>query len=143
FTWNTHRNRLESGIQNIDLVVVKGSANGHVAGQLLRIRHRIMGGKRSSLRWPVDMAHQGLRTMLVYPLESNGRSSLPTGQDLRNTGKTFRSFLNQSIEKGGGEEDGRDLLCLEQMLVIGNLQLAGRRDDDLFALQQWRPYLKC
>src|SRR6185437_3548754 len=102
-----------------------------------------MGGKRSSLRWPVDMAHQGLRTMLVYPLESNGRSSLPTGQDLRNTGKTFRSFLNQSIEKGGGEEDGRDLLCLEQMVVIGNLQFAGRRDDDLFALQQWRPYLKC
>src|SRR5581483_92030 len=102
-----------------------------------------MGGKRSSLRWPVDMAHQGLRAMLVYPLESHWGSSLTAGQYLRNTGKALRGLLNQSIEKGGGEEHSRDLLCLDQMLVIGNLQLAGRCNDHLFALQQWSPYLKC
>src|SRR5215831_17661391 len=101
-----------------------------------------MGGKCRCLRWPVDVAHQGFRAMLMHPLESHGGGSLPAGQDLTNTGKAFRSFLNQSIEKSGGKEDSRDLFCLEQIFVIGNVQFAGRRNDDLFTVQQWRPYLE-
>src|ERR1700679_155226 len=107
-------------------MILERSTDRHAAGQLFRFRCRIMSRKRGCFRRPIAVAHERIGAILAQPPDRGSRNNIAPSPYLPNMQKTIWCLLNQRVEKTGRKESRGYLLFLEQTLIRGDVQFAGR-----------------
>src|SRR5438128_1499891 len=111
-SWHTYRNRLQVGIQQVDLRVGDRTANWNGFCPFRYILHKVPGCEGGTLRRPIHMQQSLWWTVFEHLFDPLGINSFTTKEQVTNRTKGPWNFACQQIEQCRRQEHGANPLLM-------------------------------
>ena len=125
FTGQPRGHGLEVSVQDVDLGIADGFANGYRTSTRPVFRHGITTGKGGVFRGAVAVDQLALRKLVQHFFDVRHRKHIASGQKLFDAAQALNLVLDHLMEQPGGEPESGDLMALEDFAEF--LQRGKRR----------------
>ncbi len=135
--------RLEPGVQDVAAAAVQGAADGEAPaarpGGQVGVDDLVPGGAGGRLRRSVAVDDRGVRAVEPDGPDGAGRDDVAAGPHHVEAAQAARVLLGDELEEAGGQPEAGGAGFGEQPPQGPQVEVAGRGDDDLAAVEEGHP----
>src|SRR5437667_9790930 len=142
-SWHSYWNRLQMGIQQVDLRIGDRTANRNGFCPFQYILHKVPGCEGGTLRRPIDMEQSLWGTMFEHLFDPLGINGFTAKEQVTHRTKGPWNFACQQVEQRRRQEHGTNPLFMQlHCEVLGRKRHVLGNPDKLSASKEGAPNLK-
>ena len=142
FARDTDRDRLQGVVEDVDLRVGDGTADGNRRMELFGRGDRETAGEGRVFGGAIAIDELTAWQMLEDLAGMGDRNDIAAGQQLAQRAQIIQALIDHDMEEAGGEPERSDLMAANGLAQLFERRLMGRHDDELSAMQECTPDLE-